>query len=106
MRYARVGPPVMFVVEGMNISEHSPDIDAVAGCARCNVDSLVNAISHAAQDPLTSHIASPAASWIDDFLAWIQPELPNCCRVHTNGAHEGEALLRCLRDATPPHDEL
>lgn len=89
MQHARVGPPVMFVVEGMNISNHSPDIDAVAGCSSCSTNSLVNTIAHAAQDPANSHIASPAASWIDDFLAWIQPELPNCCRVHTNGADEG-----------------
>lgn len=89
MEHARVGPPVMFVVEGMNLSSDSPDIDAISGCASCNTDSLVNTISQAAQNPGNSHIASPAASWIDDFLAWIQPELPNCCRVHTDGADEG-----------------
>lgn len=89
MQYARVGPPVMFVVEGMNISMESPDIDVVSGCATCKEDSLVNTIAQASQDPLNSHIASPAASWIDDFFAWIQPELPTCCRVHTNGAKEG-----------------
>jgi hypothetical protein len=93
MEYARVGPPVMFVVQGMNISSQSPDIDAVSGCATCNTDSLVNAIAQAAQNPESSHIASPAASWIDDFLAWIQPELPNCCRLHMNGAHEGTQVL-------------
>lgn len=113
LEYARVGPPVMFVVDGMNISSHSPDIDAVSGCATCNTDSLVSLVAQAAQHPVTSHIASPAASWIDDFLAWIQPELPNCCRTHTNGAHEGVwpfvLFLVALADGTVPghaHDGM
>lgn len=89
MTFARVGPPVLFVVEGMNLSSTSPDINEVCGSAGCSSDSLVSAISRAAQDPANSHIGSPAASWIDDFLAWIQPELPDCCREHTAEGQEG-----------------
>jgi Niemann-Pick C1 protein len=89
MDSARAGPPVMFVVEGMNLSSASPDINAICGSAGCSPKSLVSTISQAAQDPANSHIGSPAASWIDDFLAWIQPELPNCCREHTAAGHEG-----------------
>lgn len=35
--------------------------------------------------PETSHIAKPAASWLDDFLVWISPEAFACCRKFTNG---------------------
>jgi hypothetical protein len=37
-------------------------------------------ISQAAMSPATSFIATPAASWIDDFLSWTNPSLPKCCR--------------------------
>lgn len=86
MNYARVGPPVMFVVEAMNVSSISPDISAVCGSAGCQDDSLLNQIARAARVPATSYLASPAASWLDDYLAWVQPELADCCRIHANGA--------------------
>jgi hypothetical protein len=85
MRYARVGPPLFFVVEDMNLSQAAPDIRGVCGSAGCSDHSLVNMIAQAAQNPAATYIATPAASWIDDFFAWVQPELPNCCRSHPNG---------------------
>lgn len=27
-------------------------------------------------------IAAPVASWMDDFMAWLNPGLPQCCREH------------------------
>lgn len=86
LHFARVGPPVYFVVENMNISASAPDMAAVCGSAGCNDDSLVNVVSQAARHPADTFIATPAASWIDDFVAWVQPELPNCCRQHDEGA--------------------
>lgn len=38
-------------------------------------------VSKAAQSPAVSYIASPAASWLDDFLSWISPEVGQCCRA-------------------------
>lgn len=38
-------------------------------------------VANAARSPATSYIAAPAASWLDDFLAWISPEIPRCCRA-------------------------
>ena len=32
--------------------------------------------------PSSSYIATPAASWVDDFLSWLNPALPKCCREH------------------------
>jgi hypothetical protein len=37
-------------------------------------------VSEAAMSPAVSYIASPAASWVDDFLSWTNPALPKCCR--------------------------
>lgn len=85
LQFARVGPPVYFVVENMNVSAASSDVAAICGSAGCKDDSLVNVVSQAARHPAETYIASPAASWIDDFFAWVQPELPNCCREHAEG---------------------
>jgi hypothetical protein len=41
---------------------------------------LLLQVSEAAMSPASSFIASPAASWIDDFLSWTNPALPKCCR--------------------------
>lgn len=38
-------------------------------------------VANAARSPATSYITSPAASWLDDFLSWISPEIPRCCRA-------------------------
>jgi hypothetical protein len=43
-------------------------------------------VSEAALAPDVSFIASPAASWPDDFLAWLSPALPKCCRRHAPGS--------------------
>jgi Niemann-Pick C1 protein len=41
-------------------------------------------VTEAAMSPATSYIATPAASWLDDFLSWMNPSLPKCCRQHTD----------------------
>jgi hypothetical protein len=83
--YARVGPPVMYVVRDLPVASQA-DIDAVCGSAGCRKDSLVGRIASAAQSPASTFVGSPAASWIDDFFAWVSPELPDCCRKYTKGA--------------------
>ena len=40
-------------------------------------------VARAARTPSQTYIASPAASWLDDFLSWISPEIPRCCRAFT-----------------------
>lgn len=47
--------------------------------SRCAAVSLPQ-ISQAARRPDESFIATGAASWLDDFLSWINPALPKCCR--------------------------
>ena len=85
MELARVGPPVMYVVQNMSVADGNPDVNAICGSAGCDDSSLVALIASAAQHPADTYVASPAASWLDDFFAWASPELPSCCRVHTKG---------------------
>ena len=37
------------------------------------------------QRPKVSYIAEPAASWIDDYILWLNPELDSCCAVNSRG---------------------
>lgn len=135
----RVGPPVMFVVEGLNVSEASGDVNRTCSVAGCDPDSLLNQaseeggatwegmaegppcqdrrpaglslcqpcpsplpltpplgqVSAAARAPWSSWLATPAASWLDDFLTWASPEIPQCCRAFANGT-------RCPPPDQPP----
>lgn len=41
-------------------------------------------VTAAARQPTLSYLATPAASWLDDYLVWISPQLPACCRQWPN----------------------
>lgn len=84
MSYLRVGPPLYFVVRNLNLDPtlQDNDVNRVCSVAGCQQDSLMTRISQAAQVPSVSYIATPAASWLDDFLSWTNPALPHCCRYH------------------------
>ena len=40
----RVGPPLLLVVRGLNMSRGAPDVDAVCSTAGCRDDSLLNRV--------------------------------------------------------------
>jgi hypothetical protein len=158
----RVGPPLYFVVRGLNVSDGAGQLDKVCSISGCRKDSLPSRVSsarlaaafssawlcpghlvgvppprarrwrmcatcshglqpcsrckgrvrashnpaaagplppnpqpppppprqvsEAALAPESSFIASPAASWPDDFLSWLSPALPKCCRRHPPGS--------------------
>eukprot|EP00884_Botryococcus_braunii_P021148 jgi/Botrbrau1/7717/Bobra.0159s0149.1 len=86
----RVGPPLMLVVNNLNMSRETPDVNNVCSIAGCNDNSLLNRVASAARVPQSTYIATPAASWLDEFLIWISPDVPHCCRVFP-----GEDDKRC-----------
>ncbi|KAJ3926999.1 MAG: hypothetical protein NXY57DRAFT_668229 [Lentinula lateritia] len=56
----------------------------------------------------SSHLADPAASWIDTFFAWLDPEMDTCCRVRKRDPsvlcrpRDGARLCRpCFEDRDP-----
>ena len=91
----RVGPPLLLVVRDLNLSAAAPDVARVCAIAGCERDSLVARVSQAARSPWSSYVASPAASWLDDFLSWASPDIPQCCRAAANGT-------RCPPPDQPP----
>eukprot|EP00879_Flechtneria_rotunda_P012269 GHRR01012815.1.p1 GENE.GHRR01012815.1~~GHRR01012815.1.p1 ORF type:complete len:1130 (+),score=344.72 GHRR01012815.1:967-4356(+) len=103
MSYLRVGPPLFLVVEGVNVSAAAPDINKLCSVAGCNQDSLSVRVSEAALSPASTYIASPAASWVDDFLSWINPSLPKCCRLNPDDSPQlGPPGSRCPPPDQPP----
>ncbi|CAM6128550.1 unnamed protein product [Calypogeia fissa] len=93
--YLRVGPPVYFVVQDYNYSTESNHTNLLCSISRCDPNSLLNEVSRAALTPDTSFIATPAASWLDDFLVFISPDAFGCCRTFPDGTY-------CPPDDQPP----
>ncbi|KAL5858640.1 hypothetical protein ACOSQ3_006098 [Xanthoceras sorbifolium] len=93
--YLRVGPPLYFVVKNYNYSLESRDTNKLCSISQCDSNSLLSEISRASLIPESSHIAKPAASWLDDFLVWLSPEAFGCCREFMNGTY-------CPPDDQPP----
>jgi len=84
MEFLRVGPPALFVVKDLNMSQSSLDVDKICGKALCSNDSLLAQIA-AAKSGHMYHLESTAASWLDDFMVWINPSLEYGCHVYQNG---------------------
>lgn len=80
----RVGPPVYFVQKNLDIRPQSEDVNKTCSTAGCHPNSMLNQIQNAAQIAPSSHIATSAASWIDDYISWINPSLNRCCRMYAN----------------------
>ncbi|DBB06657.1 TPA: hypothetical protein ACH3X1_012171 [Trebouxia sp. C0004] len=81
----RVGPPLYFVVPNIHMDPQDPDINTICSVGGCNDTSFVNEVSAAAREPGRTFIADPPASWLDDFLSWLSPGLPHCCREDPQG---------------------
>ena len=77
--YLNIGPPVYFVSHGVDVT-HRPGQQAL--CARfttCEDFSVANTLEAERKRPAVSYFSDPAASWIDDFLTWLNPN-SDCCR--------------------------
>lgn len=74
----------MVVVEeiDLNIGDNIARVCALPACER---DSVVARVTSAAADPAGSYIATPASSWLDDLLTWVDPALNHCCRETPEG---------------------
>ncbi|CAL1355342.1 unnamed protein product [Linum trigynum] len=93
--YLRIGPPLYFVVKNYNYSSESTQTNQLCSISQCDSNSLLNEIARESLRPESSHIAKPAASWLDDFLVWVSPEAFGCCRKFTNATY-------CPPDDQPP----
>lgn len=80
-KYLSIGPPLYFVVTGVNYSS-TKEQNLICGGQYCNDDSLSTQIFIASKTPNYSYIARPPSSWIDDYFDWTGSAA--CCRYFPN----------------------
>ncbi|KAI5778092.1 sterol-sensing domain of SREBP cleavage-activation-domain-containing protein [Geopyxis carbonaria] len=86
--YFSVGPPVYFVTKDLNMTARGPQQSVCGRFSTCDPLSLSNILEQERKRPNISYIAEPAASWVDDFMLWLNPSLDRCCRVKKNNPIE------------------
>ncbi|KAI5125056.1 hypothetical protein M0805_007479 [Coniferiporia weirii] len=105
--YLDIGPPVYFVATDTNVTERTNQKHLCGRFTTCDGLSLANTLEAERKRPESSFISQPAASWIDDFLHWLDPA-NSCCRVRRAkpdvfcNARDSSRLCRpCFEGQTP-----
>nr|XP_040583729.1 NPC intracellular cholesterol transporter 1-like [Lepeophtheirus salmonis] len=81
-KYLSVGPPVYFVVDSSNIDLSLPEVqNKFCGGMGCSDKSLNAIIKKWSKTPNVTFIATPAQSWLDDYLSWSV----DCCKYRDIG---------------------
>lgn len=109
--YFDSGPPVYFVTKNVDATERQHQQEICARFTTCNSLSLTNILEQERKRTEVSYISSPAASWIDDFFLWLNPQFEECCvekgsacfegrnppwNITMSGMPEGDEFLRYL----------
>jgi len=79
--YLDIGPPVYFVSQEVNVTSIVDQRKLCGRFSTCLQGSIANILEVERKRSESSFISQPAASWIDDFLKWLDPVLDACCRV-------------------------
>jgi Niemann-Pick C1 protein len=106
--YLDVGPPVYFVSTDVNVTTRAGQQHLCGRFTTCDDLSMGNILEAERQRPESSFISEPTASWIDDFLNWLDPAKESCCRVRKRdpsvfcSERDREQLCRpCFADRNP-----
>jgi len=107
--YLDVGPPVYFVATDIDPTKR-PNQQALCGrFTTCSDTSLAIRLEGERKRVESSFISEPTASWIDDFLGWLDPLKTRCCRVRNSdptrfcGSHDPlKACRPCFKERDPP----
>ena len=111
-KHLDVGPPVYFVSRDVDVTARTGQQLLCGHFTTCKDFSLANVLeSERQQRGSSSFIAEPTASWIDDFLHWLDPSKESCCRVRKRNpsvfcrATDPERLCQpCFKDREPTWD--
>ncbi|KAG0705425.1 patched family-domain-containing protein [Suillus ampliporus] len=79
--YLDVGPPVYFVSHDLDATKRPGQQELCGRFTTCDDFSVANVLEAERKRPELSFISQPTASWIDDFLKWLDPAMETCCRV-------------------------
>jgi len=106
--YLDVGPPVYFVTKDLNVTDRPGQQKLCGRFTTCEDLSVANTLEGERKRPESSFISQPTASWIDDFLQWLDPLKESCCRVRKRDpsrfctARDSERLCQpCFLDREP-----
>lgn len=77
--YMETGPPVYFVTRGVDMAHREQQQAVCSRYTTCQRLSLTQTLELERQRPRVSYIASPTASWMDDFFLWLNPVYEQCC---------------------------
>lgn len=91
--YFNSGPPVYFVTRKLNITELEHQKELCGRFSTCKEYSLANVLEQERKRPEVSFIADATASWVDDYLLWLNPIFDQCC---VDGSDA------CFADRSPP----
>lgn len=120
--YFDSGPPVYFVTKELNVTKRKHQQEICARFTSCEQLSLTNILEQERKRTEVSYISSPAASWIDDFFLWLNPEFEECCvekgaacfekrdpawNITLTGMPEGDEFVHYLKKflAAPTSDD-
>lgn len=106
--YLDVGPPVYFVVSDINVTRRQGQRELCGRFSTCSDYSVANILEGERKRTDVSFLSQPAASWIDDYLHWLDPA-NSCCRVRKSDPdifcrpRDSPRLCRsCLEGQSPP----
>lgn len=119
--YFESGPPVYFVTKELNVTQRSHQQELCSRFTTCEQTSLTNLLEQERKRPDVSYIAATPASWLDDYLRWLDPQLDSCCvengktcfadrqpawNISLSGMPEGEEFIHYLdKWISSPTDE-
>ncbi|KAL7622287.1 niemann-Pick type C- protein 1 [Parahypoxylon ruwenzoriense] len=78
--YMDTGPPVYFVAKNLDVTQRANQRELCSRFTTCEQLSLTNILEQERKRPDVSYISSPTASWVDDFLLWLNPDFESCCK--------------------------
>lgn len=110
--HMNVGPPVFFVVKDLDVTVRENQQKLCGKFSTCHEFSVANVLEQEYKRSGASTIAEPTSNWLDDFLAWLNPDLDQCCRFKKNAfgdefcspnAPPRQCTL-CYADHSPPYN--
>jgi len=79
--YFDIGPPIYFVTHDIDVTRRSGQQSLCGRFTTCSDLSVANILEAERSRTEVSFLSQPIASWIDDFLSWLNPSMDSCCRV-------------------------